>query len=41
MLWRNLTQVVGDILESLGLDPQGSRRSRCWNAKRINVPTSG
>lgn len=40
VLWRNLTEVVGDILERLGLDRRLAP-SRCCSARPISVPTSG
>ena len=41
VLWRNLTQVVGTILESLGTRPATGTPSRCWSARPTSVPTSG
>ena len=41
VLWRNLTQIVGDVLEATRPGSPASRPHRCWNASRINAPTNG
>ena len=41
VLWRNLTQIVGTVLEALGLGSAAGAARRCWNARPINAPTNG
>lgn len=40
VLWRNLTQIVGDVLEAIGRIAAW-RRTRCWSGKPTSAPTSG